>query len=192
MKTKLIFTSMLLLATACLFAQESKEAAHKYGFKSAIVKYTTSVMGQDIESTTYIDNYGALECQKTKMSVPGMGDVESAAITKEGKTWSVNYALKQVQEVPVEQPNFSDLTDEAVKKYKIKEEGKEKYLDKDCTVYTMENETQGMKAQIKVWVYKGLGLKQETDISGMKIVAKATNLDEGAAVLPQVFDVPKF
>ena len=191
MKTKLIFTSMLLLATVGMFAQEGKEAK-RYGFKSAIVKYTTSIMGQDVQSTTYIDNYGALECQKTTMSVPGMGDVESAVITKEGKMYSVNYALQQVQEVPLETPNFTDLTDEAVKKFKIKEVGKEKYLDKDCTIYTMENETQGMKAQIKVWVYKGLGLKQETDISGMKIVAKATGIDEGASVLPQIFDVPKF
>ena len=192
MKTRIILTSMLLLATTCLFAQENKEPVKKYGFESAIVKYTTSVMGQNIESTSYIDKFGALECQKTKMSVPGMGDVESAVITKEGKTWSVNYALNQVQEVPVDQPNFTDLTDEAVKKYNIKEVGKEKYLDKDCTVYTMENETQGMKAKIKVWVFKGLGLKQETEISGMKITAKATEFDEGAVILPQVFDVPKF
>ena len=192
MKTKLIFTSVLLLATTCLFAQEGKEAPKKYGFKSAIVKFTTSVMGQDIVSTYYIDDYGALECQKTKMSVPGMGDVESAVISKEGKTWSVNYALNQVQEVPIEQPNFNDLTDEAIKKFNIKEVGKENYLDKDCTIYTMENEAQGMKAQIKVWVYKGLGIKQETEISGMKIVAKAIDFNEGAAVLPQIFDVPKF
>ena len=78
MKTKLLFTSLLLLATVSLFAQEGSK---RYGFKSATVKYNTSVMGQNVESTTYIDNYGALECQKTKMSVPGMGDVESAVIT---------------------------------------------------------------------------------------------------------------
>ncbi len=190
MKTKLIFASLLFLATVSLFAQE--EGSKRYGFKSATVKYNTSVMGQNVESTTYIDNYGALECQKTKMSVPGMGDVESAVITKEGKMWSVNYALKSVQEVNTEQPNFNDLSEDAIKKYKIKEVGKEKFLDKDCTVYTMENEAQGMKAQIKVWVYKGLGLKQESDIAGMKILATAKEFNEGATILPQVFEVPNF
>ena len=56
----------------------------------------------------------------------------------------------------------------------------------------MENEAQGMKAQVKVWVYKGLGLKQETDIAGMKILATAKEFTEGATILPQVFEVPNF
>ena len=193
MKIKYLFTSLLMLATIGLYAQEQgNEPAKRYGFKSAIVKYTTDVMGQSIESTSYIDEYGAKECQKTKMSVPGMGDIETSVITKEGKSWSVNYSMKAVQELPVDQPNFSDLTDEAIKKYKIEEVGKEEYLGKECIVYTMENEAQGMKAKIKVWTYKGLGLKQETEVSGMKIVAKALEFDEGAIVLPQVFDIPKF
>ncbi|MBQ8061584.1 MAG: DUF4412 domain-containing protein [Bacteroidales bacterium] len=193
MKTKLLFTSLLLLATLGLSAQDGdKEAVKRYGFKSATAKFVTSVMGQKVESTTFIDYYGALECQRTKMDVPGMGEVESAVITKGNKVWSVNYALKSIQEIPLEQPNFLDLTEDMVSKYKIQEVGKEEFLDKECTVYTMENETQGMKAQIKVWVYKGMGLKQETSLSGMKIVAMATEFKEDAMVLPQVFNVPEF
>ena len=187
MRTKLLFTSLLLLATLGLSAQDGdKEAVKRYGFKSATAKFVTSVMGQKVESTTFIDNYGALECQRTKLEVPGMGEVESAVITKEGKVWSVNYALKSIQTVDLEQPNF------VIGKYKIQEVGKEQFLDKECTVYTMENETQGMTAQIKVWVYKGMALKQETSLSGMKIVASATEFKEDAMVLPQVFDVPEF
>lgn len=193
MKIKFLFTSLLLLATVGLYAQEEgKEPVKRYGFKSAIVKYTTDVMGQGIESTTYIDEFGAKECQKVKVSVPGMGEMETAVITKDGKSWAVNYAMKTVQENPVNQPNFSDLSEDDIKKYNIKEVGKEEYLGKECTVYTMENEAQGMKATIKVWAYKGLGLKQETEVSGMKIVAKALEFDEDAMVLPQVFDIPKF
>ncbi len=188
-----MFTGLLLLATVGLFAQEeNKEPVKRYGFKSAIVKYTTELMEQKIESTTYIDEFGNKECQKVKMAVPGMGEMESAVITKDGKSWAVNYAMKSVQESPLNQPNFNELPEDDIKKYNIKEVGKEKFLDKECTVYTMENEAQGMKAKIKVWAYKGLGLKQETDISGMKITAVATDFQEGAAVLPQMFDVPKF
>jgi hypothetical protein len=193
MKTKLLFTSLLLLTALGLSAQDGdKEAAKRYGFKSATAKFVTSVMGQKVESTTFIDNYGALECQRTKLEVPGMGEVESAVITKEGKVWSVNYALKSIQTVDLEQPNFLNLTEDVIGKYKIQEVGKEQFLDKECTVYTMENETQGMKAQVKVWVYKGMALKQETSLSGMKIVASATEFKEDAMVLPQVFDVPEF
>ncbi|MBR4756987.1 MAG: hypothetical protein IK076_08605, partial [Bacteroidales bacterium] len=85
MKTNLILTGLLLLATAGLYAQEEgKEPVKKYGFKSAVVKYTTEVMGQKLESTTYIEDFGAKECQKVKMSVPGMGEMETAVITKDG------------------------------------------------------------------------------------------------------------
>ena len=142
----------------------------------------------------YRDEYGAKECQKTKVDVPGMGSVESATISKDGKTWSVNYTLNQVQEMdinPADQPNFLNLTDEAKKKFKIQEVGTEKVLDKDCTVYTLETEAQGMTAKLKVWVYKGFTMKTETEVMGMKIAAVATEFKEDAMVLPQVFDVPK-
>ena len=194
MKTKFLFASLLMLVSLGLFAQEENAPVKKYGFKSAVVKLATDVMGQKVESTAYIDEYGAKECQKTKVDVPGMGSVESATISKDGKTWSVNYTLNQVQEMdinPADQPNFLNLTDEAKKKFKIQEVGTEKVLDKDCIVYTLETEAQGMTAKLKVWVYKGFTMKTETEVMGMKIAAVATEFKEDAMVLPQVFDVPK-
>ena len=194
MKAKALLTSIMMLAAVTLFAQEENAPVKKYGFKSAIVKLATDVMGQKVESTAYIDEYGAKECQKTKVDVPGMGSVESATISKDGKTWSVNYTLNQVQEMdinPADQPNFLELTDDMKKKFKIQEVGTEKVLDKDCTVYTLETEAQGMTAKLKVWVYKGFTLKTETEVMGMKVAAVATEFKEDAMVLPQVFDVPK-
>lgn len=194
MKAKALLTSIMMLAAVALFAQEENAPVKKYGFKSAIVKLSSDVMGQKVESTAYIDEYGAKECQKTKVDVPGMGSVESATISKDGKTWSVNYTLNQVQEMdinPADQPNFLNLTDEAKKKFKIQEVGTEKVLDKDCIVYTLETEAQGMTAKLKVWVYKGFTMKTETEVMGMKIAAVATEFKEDAMVLPQVFDVPK-
>ena len=194
MKAKVLLTSIMMLAAVTLFAQEENAPVKKYGFKSAIVKLATDVMGQKVESTAYIDEYGAKECQKTKVDVPGMGSVESATISKDGKTWSVNYTLNQVQEMdinPADQPNFLELTDDMKKKFKIQEVGTEKVLDKDCTVYTLETEAQGMTAKLKVWCYKGFTMKTETEVMGMKVAAVATDFKEDAMVLPQVFDVPK-
>ena len=195
MRIKALFTSIMMLAAVSLFAQEGNAPVKKYGFKSAIVKISTDMMGQTVQSTAYIDEYGAKECQKVKMSVPGMGELESGSIMKDGKVWSVNYTMKQVQEVDLgaaKQPNFIEFTDEMKKEFKIQEVGKEKVLDKDCVVYTMETETQGMTAKLKVWCYKGFTLKSVTEISGMAITATATDFQEDAMVLPQVFDVPKY
>lgn len=194
MKAKAILASLLMLVSLGLTAQE-KAPVKKYGFKSAIAKFATEVMGQAVESTIYIDEYGAKECQKAKVEVPGMGTMESGVISKEGKTWNVNYTMKQVQEVeinPGDQPNFLDLNEETRKKFKIEEVGQEKVLDYDCTVYTLVTTSGEISANAKLWVYKGLPMKTETEAMGMKVTNVVTEFKEDAMVLPQVFDVPKF
>ena len=193
MKAKSLLLSLLLLVSFGADAQDTAQGAKKYGFKSAITKMNTDMMGQTIETTGYIDNYGALECQKVTMDVPGMGKFETAVISKEGKSWQVNYTMKQVEETPVqEQVNFLELSDADVEKYKIKEIGKETLLGKECTVYSVENEVQGMKANLTVSVYKGIAFKTVTEVQGYKIVITMTEFQEDAMVLPQVFDIPKF
>ena len=194
MKAKAILASLLMLVAVGLSAQE-KAPVKQYGFKSAIAKFATEVMGQAVESTIYIDEYGAKECQKAKVEVPGMGTMESGVISKEGKTWNVNYTMKQVQEVainPGDQPNFLDLNEETRKKFKIEEVGQEKVLDYDCTVYTLVTTSGEISANAKLWVYKGLPMKTETEAMGMKVTNVVTEFKEDAMVLPQVFDVPKF
>ncbi len=194
MKAKAILASLLMLVAVGLSAQENAPVK-KYGFKSAIAKFATEVMGQAVESTIYIDEYGAKECQKAKVEVPGMGTMESGVISKEGKTWNVNYTMKQVQEVeinPGDQPNFLDLNEETRKKFKIEEVGQEKVLDYDCTVYTLVTTSGEISANAKLWVYKGLPMKTETEAMGMKVTNVVTEFKEDAMVLPQVFDVPKF
>lgn len=193
MKAKSLLLSLLLLVSLGAYAQDAAQGVKKYGFKSAIVKTNTDMMGQIIESTGYIENYGALECQKVTMDVPGMGKFETAVINKDGKSWQVNYTMKQVEETPVqEQVNLLELSDADVEKYKIKEIGKETLLGKECTKYSMETEVQGMKANLTVSAYKGLAFKTVTEVQGYKLEVTVTEFQEDAMVLPQVFDVPKF
>ena len=49
-----------------------------------------------------------------------------------------------------------------------------------------------ISANAKLWVYKGLPMKTETEAMGMKVTNVVTEFKEDAMVLPQVFDVPKF
>ena len=193
MKAKYLLLSLLLLVPFFASAQDVAQPVKKYGFKSAIVKSTTDMRGQVIEMTGYIEEYGALECQKVSIDLPGMGSVETAVINKDGKAWTVNYTMKQVEETtPEEQVNFLELSDEDVEKYKIKEIGKEVLLGKECIKYSVENEVQGLKANLTVWAYKGFPMKTETEVQGFKIVFKVTDFQEDAMVLPQIFDVPEF
>lgn len=87
---------------------------------------------------------------------------------------------------------FAQEPAQNVKKYNIKEIGKETIMDKECTKYTMENEVQGIKAMVTSWIYKGLAVKTVSEVQGIKIEATVTEFQEDVMVLPQMFDIPKF
>ena len=113
---KALTLALMLALTIGAMAQETK----KYDIKSGIVKATTTVMGQATEAVQYFDNYGAIETSKTKVNIPGAGEMEVATITKDGKTYIVNYTNKQVQEVPAQESiNYLALSDELIAKCKI-------------------------------------------------------------------------
>ena len=171
----------------------AQEAPKRYEIKSGIAKSVTDMMGQKIEATAYFDNYGALETSKTKMSVPGVGEMEIATITKDGKTFVVNYSQKNVQETPAQESiNYLALTDEVIGQYKIKEIGKETLGDKECTKYSQEVSQMGQKAAITTWVWKGFVLKSVTAVAGVEIVSEVVEFTPDAYILPQTFEVPTF
>lgn len=179
----------MLALTVGAMAQEAK----KYDIKSGIVKSVTAVMGQNTEAVQYFDNYGAIETSKTKMNVPGAGEIEVATISKDGKTYVVNYTNKQVQEVPAQESiNYLALSDEIIAQYKIKEIGKETVAGKECIKYSEEISQMGQTFAATVWVWKGLPMKSVIAAGGMEIVTEVTEITENAYILPQTFEVPAF
>ena len=187
---KCISIALLSLMTIAAVAQEAQK---KYDVKSGIAKVNTTIMGQTVESTIYFDNYGAVEASKTKTSVPGAGDIEITTLSKDGKTYAVIPAMKQIQEQPAQESiNYIALTDEIKEKYKINEAGTETVCGKECTKYTEEVSQQGQTANATVWVWKGFPLKSVTAVSGMELVMEVVEFTEDAFILPQTFEIPSF
>jgi len=180
----------MLSAAVTAVAQESSK---KYEIKSGIVKGVTEMMGQKIEAVSYFDNYGAWEVSKTKTSVPGMGEMEVATITKDGKSYMVNYSARQVQEMPVQESiNYLAVSKEAIAKYKLRETGTETIGDKECIKYTAEMSQMGQTATITAWVWKGYPIKSVTSVAGIEITVEVTEFTENAEVDPALFEVPAF
>ena len=190
MMHKKLITLVLLLAGAAGVAMA--QDGHRYGIKSGILTQK-SEMG---ETTVYFDNYGALEAQKMKMSFMGM-DTEMTIIRKDGKTYMVNAAEKQVQEMPAggmggADINFLNLTDAVKSANKIKKVGKEKVLGRECTKYTMESSQMGMTMTQTVWVWEGIALKSLTDGGQFQFGNEAVKFEENAQIPASVFEIPKF
>ena len=185
MKRLFVFVAALLMAAVMMTAQDG---ARKYGVKSGTAKVETEMMGQKVEITSWFDDYGALEATLTKM-----GGMEATTISKDGKSWMVNPAMKMVQEVPAqqEQVNFMNLTDEIIAKYKIMEIGKETVAGKDCVQYSLEVEQMGQTVKMKVSVWKGYSMKSVSSVMGMDIAATVTEFTE-CDVDPSHFEIPVF
>lgn len=189
MKTKFICVALLLAAAAGVaMGQDGK----RYGIKSGILTQT-SEMG---ETTVYFDNYGAVEAQKMKMDFMGNA-MEMTILRKDGKTYMINAAEKQVQEMPAggmggADINFLNLTDQVKAANKIKEAGKETILGKECTKYTMEAEQMGMAMSQTVWVWNGITLKSLTDGGQFQFGNEAVKFEENATIPASTFDIPKF
>ena len=186
---KKLISLVLLLASVAGVAS----AQNRYGIKSGILTQK-SEMG---ETTIYFDNYGALEAQKMKMNFMG-NEMEMSIIRKDGKTYMVNVAEKQVQEMPAggmmggSDINFLNLTDAVKSANKIKEAGKETILGKECTKYTMEAEQMGMAMSQTVWVWNGITLKSLTDGGQFQFGNEAVKFEENATIPASTFDIPKF
>lgn len=189
-KMKKALTLALMFAlTVGAMAQEVK----KYDIKSGIVKSVTTMMGQKTEAVQYFDNFGATETSKTKMNIPGAGEVEIATISKDGKNYVVNYTSKQVQEVPAQASiNYLALDDETIAQYKIKEIGKETVAEKECIKYSEQISQMGQTFDATVCVWKGVPMKSVIKAGGMEIVTEVTEITENAFILPQTFEVPTF
>ena len=191
MMHKKLISLVLLLASAAGVAMA--QDGHRYGIMSGILTQK-SEMG---ETTVYFDNNGALEAQKMKMNFMGM-DTEMTIIRKDGKTYMVNAAEKQVQEMPAgggmggADINFLNLTDAVKTANKIKEAGKETVLGRECTKYTMQMSQMGMEMNQTVWIYKGIALKSLTDGGQFQFGNEAVKFEENAQVPASVFEVPKF
>ena len=83
-----------------------------------------------------------------------------------------------------------DLSNMSVKmmlEYNIKKLPSETISGKECDVISMDSKT--MKGKIATW--KGITMKMDAEMSGMKMQTAVTSFDENAAVPASKFDVPK-
>ena len=188
---KKLFAIALLLCVAV--AAMGQEAVRKYEMKSGIAKMKMSLMGQAVESTVYFEDYGALEATKSKISMPGVGDMETTPISKDGKTYVVIPSMKQVQEQPTpEGINYIALTDDVIAKNKIEKVGTDTVCGKECIKYTASVTEQGQSATSTVSVYKGFPMKSVTAVSGLEIVTEVTEFTEDAFIIASMFEVPTY
>ncbi|MCD6347532.1 MAG: hypothetical protein J7L96_08955 [Bacteroidales bacterium] len=180
------FTSLFLGVTAQDF--------QKYPFKSGMIEYKTE--GQTTGSRLmYWEKYGYNEYAAEK-SVTKMLGMEMATSNYELTLGSTTYTWEengpvQKSENPVadyfieKETSSKELEDASVEMMKglgFEKTGKGVIMGKKCDIW------EGIGS--KVWVWKGLSLKSEINMLGMKITETAVKIETNKSVPARFFKVP--
>ena len=186
MKRILTICAVLLVAVAAM-----AQGTRTYGIKSGEYKTQMDMMGQKVVVTVWFDDYGAKQLTKTKTSIMGMV-LDMGSLVLDGKTYMINYADRQVQEMPAQESiNYMDLNDEVIAKYKIVMDGVEDVAGKECLVMTAEISQMGQTAKLKASVWEGIPMKIVSTSMGMTVTTTVTELKEGP-VDASLFKLPEF
>lgn len=205
MKKLLLLSLIVMTALSCKNSTSEKKqssdvkeetkavevkAKGKYSIKSGIVEYKADIMGFQAKQTLYFDNFGAQEATVIDMDIMGTTS-HTVTLTKDGYVYNFDPVNKTGSKTPVmtsANVNFEDLTDEVIKDWNLKKEGKESVLGKECDKYSMNNESMSMTGYY--WVWKGIALKVDANMSTAKMVMDATSFQENANIPADKFEIP--
>lgn len=200
---------LVIVLTSCNGTSQNK--LKRYNVKSGIVKYTTTISGKMLGGTItgsgteslFFKDYGAVELKEaqstktTTMKFFGRKKVETAkehTMNKldNGKNYLVDFKTKTITENtdPAMEMMKQTNTDagEAGKSMLEsmggKKVGNETYKDHNCEVWEFPGGKQ--------WIYKGVMLKLDMKVLGIRTVTEATSIKFNASVPSSNFKLPDF
>lgn len=163
----------------------------KYAIKSAIVKYKSLVMGMNSQQTLYFDNYGEKEAYETTMKVLGFS-TSTLTIYGDNCEYTIDFKKRIATKSSIDDKpagiDYERLTEEIQRDWKIKKEGNETIIGKNCIKYSYASEKLSMRGI--AWVWKGIALKSEFDINGIKTTMEVESVEENANVPAEKFEIP--
>ncbi len=195
MRRIIIIVLFTFIITATAIAQEN---SRRIEMKSAIITMSSELMEQTLITKKYLDNYGLKFAQFTV--IPYFEDGERketlmmGRIRNEGTDTTVDYINKVLtaQKDESDVINFLNLTEETIRKYKIKKLGEEDVCGKPCVIYSMSYKSQGVNTKDQVWVWKGITLKRRVTSFAQDREVVAVDIQEDVPIDSSVFVVPDY
>ncbi len=174
----------------------SSDTQKRYGIKSAVVEYIITG-SQEGTKTLYFDKWGLRQAEYTRsvLTVGGFskpinivniidGDFQYIInIDQNSGTKTRNPILKSMDELKG-QKGFNEFGEQMLLSMGANKIGKDSFLGKDCDVYEMRN------TGTRLWIWKWITLKSETNSRGLEINVTATRINEGS-VPKDKFTIPE-
>jgi hypothetical protein len=201
MKSMMLVVVMLICLISCQNKKSQvdeetegllgKVGKGKYGIESGVVEYKTKMMGMDAIQKLYFTGYGEKESTVTEIEMMGM-KLKSVTVTKDGMMYNYDPQQRTGSKTsmdPKSNIDFENLTEQVMDDMKIRKVGEENLLGRQCIKYSIDNATLQMKGFY--WVWKGIPLKTDVDMGGMKMVLEAVKVEENVAVPDNQFEIPE-
>lgn len=164
------------------------EGIKRYDVASGIVRYFVD-FGKKDTSTRFLifDRNGGRQLRKSPFSL---------VLDKDGFTYFINpgdsvgtkmYTKHEDQFNP-DQFDFKELPLHMKQRFRYKEIGSGKILNRDCKMVQLENGEMNIRG--KYWLYKYIPLKMEITIMNHTSTYTAVSFDENAVIDPHAFDLP--
>ena len=197
MKQIKILAVLLLAFTMTTLSAQTK----RYEIKSGIVEYkitqSGNMMGVQIQGSgtakTAFKNWGEVELHTEDSQTVTMGTKERNRITtkiENGKVYTVDFDQKVIYEQNVQDMMHAQdkqlvmTGKEAMASMGGKQIGEENFKGYACEIWEV--------MQVKVWLHKGVMLKSEADIMGMKNATVATKISFNVSVPDAALQLPDF
>lgn len=172
----------------------------KFGLRSAqlTMKSVKPVLGSDVETTIYFDEYGDKYCAitDTKLKYNG-GEIVNRSVTVTKN--SITYIYSPEKKTGTKSVNkgsfnpmhadFSSITPQTMEQFGIKKAGEVENLGRSCTVYIIDNPDLQLQGRYEVWNKIPLHSTVQIGESYMEMIA--TEIRENVEVADSLFDIPK-
>ncbi|MFZ1988801.1 MAG: hypothetical protein WAW96_03420 [Alphaproteobacteria bacterium] len=177
-------------------AQASAATPAQFDSKTGRVEFTLSGMQTGTETTTW-DDYGARTVTETKTTtsignlpprthqrrVIRTGDTMIVLDLQAKTAMKMDHIIEQAKAVTGSQ-DMRVFSEQMMAQMGASKTGSDAVAGKSCDVWTMTQ----MGMTLCVW--KGLALRTDGNMMGVKIAKLATKVDENVAVDPALFEIP--
>lgn len=184
--------------------EDFDEKMKRYEIKSGIIEYKTStqgnVMGFKVEGsgskTVVFKDWGTVEVVEEKKTENNMGqESETHNMSKfdNGMTYTVNFESKKIFKsdqkgmlsgLSAGNENMAETGKEMLESMGGKKIGEEKIQSYKCEIWEVMGQ--------KIWLYKGLTLRMEVDVMGIKTLEEATKIEFNTSISSGQLELPDF
>ncbi|MBK7631780.1 MAG: hypothetical protein IPJ23_13960 [Ignavibacteriales bacterium] len=177
--------------------KSSSDFQKRYGIKSGVIEYIITG-SQEGTKTLYFDDWGMRQAEYTRsvLSVGGFtkslnlvniidGEYQYMInIDQNSGTKTRNPILKSIEDLK-NQKGFNEFGEQMLLSDGYNKVGSDEFLGKNCDIYEMKN------IGTKIWVWKWLTLKSETQSGGINRTVAATRINEDGSVPASKFKIPE-